>query len=900
MSTRHLDALLRPSAVALIGASGRPGSVGAQVLRNLLGAGFEGAILPVNPTRSVVQGIVSYPGVDALPLVPDLAVIATPPDQVAATLDQLGARGTRAAVVLTAGFHADPGQSPSRAELLAAARRHGMRLVGPNCLGVLSSAAGVNASFAHLPALPGGLAFLTQSGAIVTSILDWAQARGVGFSHLVSLGDMIDVDFGDLLDHLAADPGTHAILLYIEAITDARKFLSAARAAARVKPLILVKAGRHAEGARAAASHTGALAGNDAVYDAVFRRVGALRVDTLEELFDAAELLATARRPRGPRVAILTNGGGIGVLATDALIAQGGELAQLAPETIAGLNARLPATWSHGNPVDIIGDAPGARYAAAAELLAADPNVDAVLALNCPTAIASSAEAAQALIECWGDRQQPMLITSWVGAASAEAARRRFAAAGIPSPATPEQAVRAFEYLIRYQRSQQLLTQAPPSVPELFAPDPQAARALLATALAEGRDWLTPPEVRALLTAYAIPTVAGRIAATPEAAGAIARELGGKVALKIVSAQIQHKSDVGGVVLDLSQPETVAAEAAAMVARVRELRPNARLDGFLVEPMVRRRDSWELILGATLDPQFGPVLLFGQGGTAVEVVRDQSLELPPLNLHLARALIDRTRIARLLRGYRDRPAADLDALALTLLKVAQLVADLAEVIELDINPLLADADGVLALDARVRIAPATTSGAARLAIRPYPRELEETLTLADGRQLLLRPILPEDEPALRRAFADLTPEQRQTHFSAALRTVAEIDAARFTQIDYDRDLALIVTTAGIPGQTPISGIARLLIDPNRERAEFAILLHPAISGQGLGGLLVARLIAQARGQGLAEIHGEVARDNHAMLRLAEKLGFAVQPLPESPELVRVCLALSDSATSTRP
>jgi len=891
MSTRHLDALLKPAAVALLGASGRPGSVGAQVLRNLLGTGFEGAILPVNPTRGVVQGIVTYPDVAALPLVPDLAVIATPPAAVATTLDQLGARGTRAAVILTAGFSDDPAQAVSRAALLAAAQRHDLRLVGPNCVGVLSSAAGLNASFAHLPALPGGLAFVTQSGAIVTSILDWAQVRGIGFSHLVSLGDMIDVDFGDLLDYLAADPGTHAILLYIEAISDARKFISAARAAARVKPLIVVKAGRHAEGARAAASHTGALAGNDAVYDAVFRRVGALRVDTLEELFDAAELLATGRRPRGPRVAILTNGGGIGVLATDALIAQGGTLAALTPETLQALDARLPATWSHGNPVDIVGDAPGSRYATAAEILAADPGVDAVLALNCPTAIASSEEAAQALIECWGERREPMLITSWVGAASAEAARRRFAAAGIPSPATPEQAVRAFEYLIRYQRSQELLTQVPPSVPESFAPDPVAAQRLLGEALAQGRDWLTPPEVKALLDAYGIPRVAGRVAATAEAAAEAALALGGKVALKIISAQIQHKSDVGGVVLDLSRPETVAAEAAAMAERVRELRPEAHLDGFLIEPMIDRRNAWELILGATVDPQFGPVLLFGQGGTAVEVVRDQSLELPPLNLTLARALIERTRVARLLHGFRDRPAADLDALALTLLKVAQLVVDLPQVVEIDINPLLADGEGVLAVDTRVRIAPATGSGAGRLAIRPYPRELEEALHLADGRELLLRPIRPEDEPALRRAFADLTPEQRRTHFSASLRTVAEIDAARFTQIDYDRDLALVVTVPGNPGRTPISGIVRILIGSDQERAEFAILLHPAIAGQGLGRRLLERIIAQARQRGLAELHGEVAPDNRAMRRLAAQLGFVERPEIGTPELIRVTLAL---------
>lgn len=893
MSTRNLDAFFRPDAIALIGASNEVGSVGERVLANMVGAGFTGAIMPVNPHRSVVRGIICYPDVAALPMVPDLAVIATPPAAVAGALAALGARGTRAAVVLTAGFSADPAAPLARQALIAAAEPHGLRLIGPNCLGILASGSALNASFAHLAALPGKLAFVTQSGAIVTSILDWAEAQGVGFSHLISLGDMLDVDFGDLLDYLAGDPGTEAILLYIEAVTDARKFISAARAAARVKPLIVVKAGRHAEGARAAASHTGALAGNDAVYDAVFRRIGALRVNTLEELFDAAAILATGHRPRGPRVAILTNGGGIGVLATDALIEQRGTLAELAPETVAALDGKLPATWSHGNPVDIVGDAPGSRYADAVTALAADPGIDAILALNCPTAIASSEEAARALIQAWGQRSEPMLVTSWVGAARAEPARRLFAAADIPSYATPEQAVRAFLYLIEYRRSQELLTQVPPSVPEEFAPDRARAQRLLAAALADGRAWLTPPEVKTLLAAYGIPTVGGSIAATPEAAAAAARALGGKVALKIVSAQIQHKSDVGGVVLDLSRPETVAAEAAAMLERVRALRPEAHIDGFVVEPMAARRESWELIVGATQDPQFGPVLLFGQGGTAVEVVRDQSLELPPLNMKLAQALIDRTRVARLLHGYRDRAPADLDALALTLLKVAQLITDHAEVLELDINPLLADARGVLALDARVRIAPSALAGPERLAIRPYPQELEETLTLADGREFLLRPIRPEDEPALRQAFATLTPTQVRQHFAAAAETLEQIDAARFTLIDYDRELALILTAPGSAGRTPVYGLVRLLVDADQEAAEFAIALHPDVTGQGLGHRLMQHSIAYARSRGLRELRGDVMRDNGAMRRLAANLGFVEEHPSTAPESVRVRLAIAD-------
>ena len=736
MTVRNLDRIFHPGSVAVLGASTEPGSIGQVLVRNLITGGFKGPVMPVNPRHQAVEGILTYKDAASLPVVPDLAVIATPPATVPGLIAELGQRGTRAAVVITAGF-GEGGKAEGerlRQAMLDAARPHLLRIVGPNCVGVMVPEIGLNASFAHISPKAGPIAFVAQSGAMLTAVLDWAAGRGIGFSHMVSVGDMTDVDFGDLLDYLALDGNTTAILLYVEAITHARKFMSAARAAARAKPVIVIKAGRHAEGAKAAHSHTGALAGADAVYDAAFRRAGMLRVYDLDELFDAVETLAYARTVRGNRLAIITNGGGIGVLATDSLIDYGGHLAELAPATIDKLNAVLPRTWSGGNPVDIIGDAPGTRYAAALEAVAADPGVDGILALNCPTAITSGIDAAEAVIAT-GVHKRRMVMTSWVGHLEAAPVRRRFAEAAIPTFETPNQAVRAFMHLADYRRNQEALMEAPPSLPELFTPDVAAARAVLAPALAEGRTVLTEPEAKAVLAAYGIPVARTLTATTPEAAAEAARQIAGPVALKILSPDITHKSDVGGVILDLETPAAVAEEARAMNQRIAKALPKARLAGFTVGEMVRRPGAHELIIGLGEDAQFGPVVLFGQGGTAVEVIGDRALTLPPLNLKLARDVINETRIARQLKGYRDRPPAALDDIALTLVKVAQLAADIGEVAELDINPLLADDQGVVALDARVALKPRAAGEAERrFAIRPYPRELEEDVSLRQGRR----------------------------------------------------------------------------------------------------------------------------------------------------------------------
>ncbi len=892
MSTRNLQYLFRPRSVAVIGASNTPNTVGAALMHNMLTSGYEGPVMPVNPRYEAVAGVLAYPDVASLPVAPELAIIATPAATVPRLIGELGERGTRAAIVISAGLGAiqdEQGGSLQQA-MLDAARPHLLRIVGPNCLGVLAPACGINASFAHVGALPGKVALVHQSGALCTALLDWAHGNGIGFSHFVTIGDAADVDFGDLLDYLGSDPDAQAILLYMESLRSARKFMSAARAAARNKPVLVVKAGRVAEGARAAASHTGALAGADDVFDAAFQRAGMLRVFDSAEMFDAVETLAHTARSRGERLAILTNGGGPGVIATDALVLGGGRMAELAPATIEALDKLLPATWSHANPVDIIGDADGERYARALDVLIDDAGVDAVLVLNAPTAVALGVECATGVARVAREKAKGgSVLTCWMGGHSAQQARRVLSQAGIPTYETPEAAVRAFMHLVRYRRNQQLLMETPPSVPDSFKPATEAARLVIEGALATGRGVLTETESKAVLSAYGVPTVETRIVTTPADAARVSAEIGLPVALKILSHDISHKSDVGGVVLDLETPEAVHEAARAMLERIERLRPDARLDGFTVQKMVRRPGAHELIVGATTDPVFGPVVLFGQGGTAVEVVGDRAVTLPPLNLKLAREVVERTRVARLLAGYRDRPPADIDGVCQTLIKISQLVTDIAEIVEIDVNPVLAHAHGVLALDARIAVAPASSSGAERLAIRPYPSELEETFMLGDE-VVLVRPIRPEDEPAHREFISALDPEDIRFRFFGQVRELPHTQLARFTQIDYDREMAFIVTSKDENGKPRTLGVVRTVTDPDNQAAEFAIIVASGLKRRGLGRFLLEKMIRYCRARGTREMVGEVLPDNERMLALTKRLGFRQHRLPGG-EAVQVRLDL---------
>jgi acetyltransferase len=895
MTVRNLEYLLKPSSIALIGASRRAKSIGAVVAKNLFNAGFDGPIMPVNPRERSIEGVLCYNSVDDLPIAPDLGIICTPPDTVPDLIDQLGRRGTKAAIVITAGFGELGAEGLAlQQKMLDAARPHLLRVSGPNCLGIMVPHRGINASFVHVNPLKGNIALIAQSGAVVTSIVDWATSHGIGFSHLISLGGMADVDFGDLLDYMAADTNTRAICLYVEAITHARKFMSAARAAARQKPVIVIKAGRTDEAAKAASSHTGALAGADDVYDAAFKRAGMLRVVELDELFDAVETLAMGVPITGDRLAILTNGGGIGVMATDTLISEGGQLAGINEQMIEKLNTVLPPTWSKGNPVDIIGDAPGKRYSDALAMLLEDKNNDAILVLNCPTAVADSTEAAQAVVDTLKGKRHPVL-TSWLGEGGAQDARRLFAQNRIPTYETPGKAVRAFMHIVQYRKNQEMLMETPPSVPEQFQVDYAAARAMIQEALADGRGWLTEFEAKQVLKAYGIPVVETLKARTPDEAAECARRLGKVVALKILSPDIIHKSDVGGVDLRIKTPEEVRARAYAMLERIRKLRPDAQIDGFTVQEMASNTDAHELIIGVHEDELFGPVILFGAGGTAVEVLKDSALGLPPLNMNLAKEMMSQTRIWNLMQGYRDHPPANINATALSLIKVSQLITDFAEIAELDINPLLVDEAGVLALDARIRVAPPKLASTRRLAIRPYPKRLEKHVRLNDQTDYHIRPVRPEDEPAMIRMFERMTMEDIRLRFFAPIKRMSHQMAAKMTQIDYDREMALVAMAPGPDGTEEMYGVVRIAADPDNEKAEYAVMVRSDMKGKGLGYVLMSEIISYARERSLAEVYGEVLRENTTMLQMCKGLGFTRRENMDEPGVVEVAIKLRNGA-----
>jgi acetyltransferase len=902
MSTYRLEKLFAPQAVALIGASPRDGSLGRTVLRNLRDAQFPGRIDLVNPHHAEIDGIRCVARIEELASAPDLAVIASPPASVPGVVAAAAAKGIAAAIIITAGLGHGPGSLAESARIEA--RRFGLRLVGPNCLGVLAPHARLNASFAARMAAPGDLALLSQSGAVAAGLVEWAARRNVGLSAVVSMGDQIDVDFGDCLDYFASDRVTRAILLYIESIADARKFMSAARAAARTKPVVVIKSGRHAQGARAAATHTGALAGSDAVYDAAFRRAGLLRVLDLDELFAAAETLGRQKPFAGARLAVLTNGGGVGVLAVDRLMDFGGRLAGLSQPAFAALDRVLPPTWSKANPVDIIGDANAARYAHALEVLLGDPDNDAVLVLNVPTALASAGDAADAVVATVARHRAEALPSKpvfavWLG--EDERSARGFDKAAIPHFATEAEAVRGFMHLVRYREAQEDLMETPDSIPTEFVPDGAGAQAVVAEAIGNGQTWLDPVQVNAVLRAYDIPAAPVTLARDPEQAAAAARPIldeGGTVAVKILSPDIVHKSDVGGVKLDLTSADAVRRAAADILTRARQLRPDARITGVTVQAMVRRAKARELIAGLADDPTFGPVVVFGRGGIAVEVTDDKALALPPLDLKLAGDLIARTRVSRMLNAYRDVPAADVRAVALVLVKIAQLAADLPEIRELDVNPILADASGVIAVDARIAIAPVAVSGRKggghpRFAIRPYPKEWEREVTLAGGRAVFIRPVRPEDEGLVRTFLDQVTPEDLRLRFFAPIRAFTHAFIARLIQIDYARAIAFTAIDAAT---REMIGAVRLHADANRETGEFGILVRSDLKGVGIGWELMRMMIEWARAEGLRVIEGQVLREITYMLYMCCRFGFVIRLDPHDADIRLVTLAIDGPAT----
>jgi acetyltransferase len=862
--------------VALVGATERQGALGDIVFRNLAAGGLRGGLFPVNPKHASVHGQRAYSRLDRLPERPDVAVIATPGRTVPGIIDEAGALGIKAAIVLSSGFaEAGPAGIALQDEMLAAARRHGVRILGPNCLGAMRTDTGLNATFARKPARPGNLAVVSQSGAICGALLDWADRAGVGFTTVVSLGAAADVDFGEVLDFLMADPATQGVLLYVEGIRDARRYLSALRAAARVKPVIALKVSRYATGARAATSHTGAHAGADAVFDAALRRAGTVRVKTYTQLFDAARAVASTPQPQGERLAILTNGGGPGVVAADSAAENGVPLATLSRETISLLDEKLPPQWSHGNPVDIVGDATPERFATAAAALLADPGVDALLAMYSPVAATAPEAAARAVAQAVGSSKKPVL-TAWLGDIDATERNGALGSRGIANFQTPESAVEAFSFLCAYRRNQAQLMEVPTArAADEPRPDFAKAAGIRDAVLAQGRRLLTQDQSKELLAAFGLPVPKSIVAATRSAAVAAANEIGYPVVLKIQSADITHKSDVGGVRLSLQNADMVASAFDDTMRHVRALRPGARIDGVVLQPMLRYAHTREVLVGAATDPVFGPVVVFGAGGVAVDAVRDTALALPPLNAALARELMSRTRVHRLLAGYRDVPPADFEALARILCGVSRMLCALPWVKELDLNPVLAHPGGAVIADARVvlhgpqdRKLPAQGRRYPHLAIHPYPTELEGEIALKDGTRLPVRPMRPEDVELELAFFRGLSERSRYQRFMQQLSELPPRLLARFTQLDYDRELALVVLHEG-----RFVSVGRYAPNPDGTTAEFALTVADEWQGKGIGRVLLERLCTSAREAGYAALYGNILADNHDMLHLAAHLGF---------------------------
>ncbi|MEI9928115.1 MAG: bifunctional acetate--CoA ligase family protein/GNAT family N-acetyltransferase [Sphingomonas sp.] len=873
MTVRNLEGLFHPRSVAVIGGSSRPGSLGELVLSNILDGGFEGAVFAVNPRRVEREGAEWVDSIAALPEAPDLAVIVTPAHTVAGIVRALGARGTRAAVVISAGLDAGAKQ-----ELLDAAKPYLLRIVGPNCLGALLPQAKLNASFAPRKAAPGRVAFVSQSGALVTAMLDWAADRHVGFSGIVSVGDMADVDLGDLIDMFAADPRTDAILLYVEAVTNPAKFMSAARAASRVKPVIAIKAGKSAASGKAAMSHTGALVGAYDVYEAAFRRAGIILVDSLTELFDAAQVLCRHRSAPGERLAIVTNGGGAGVLAADALLKTGGRLAALAPETIAALDPYLPSEWSRANPIDVIGDAHADRFARAARAALDDADVDALLVMHCPTAVETGTDIARGLVAALPAPSVKPVIACWMGPRNADAARALFDAAGIPLFDNLDDAIAGFGYLLQAREGQRALMRAPASV-TVAATDRARAREIIAAARAGGRTMLDALESKTLAAAYGVPVVQAKRALTAAAVADACAGMPAPYAVKLISPQFAHKSDVGGVSLGIATAAAAVAAAEAMAERLAREHPEATIAGFEIEPMIERPGAQEVIVGIAEDATFGPVLAFGAGGKAVELLHDRALGLPPLDDALARDMIDRTRIARLLAGYRDVPAADVAGVVGVLNALSAIAVDLPDVIELDINPLLVDAKGVIALDARIRISEAARES--RLVIRPVPMEWAADLATRSGLTIHVRPVRPDDEEALGDFFRHVSAEDRRFRFLTALGEVGHERLVAMTQIDYRRTMHFLAfDRAGT-----LIASAMLAADPDRVRAELAVSVRSDFKNRGVSWTLVQHVLRFAAAEGIQSVESIESRDNHAALALEREAGFTIAAGSDPAEVI---------------
>jgi acetyltransferase len=877
-SNHPLQSIFAPRTVAVVGATEHAGSVGRTILWNLISNPFGGTVYPINPKRSNVLGIKAYPNLAALPEPADLAVIVTPAPTVPGIIRECVETGVKGAIIISAGFK-ESGPEGARLEqqVLEEARKGKLRIIGPNCLGVMNPMSGLNATFAATMARPGNVGFISQSGALCTAVLDWSLRENVGFSAFVSIGAMADVGWGDLIDYLGDDPQTKSIIIYMETIGDARSFLSAAREVALTKPILVIKAGRTQQAAKAAASHTGSLTGSQEVFEAALRRSGVLCVNNISELFYMSEVLSKQPRPRGPRLTILTNAGGPGVLATDTLVLGGGELANLSEETVNALNEFLPRHWSHNNPVDILGDAPPERYAKALEVCAKDPNSDGLLVIVTPQAMTDPTMTAEQLKRYATSTGKPILA-SFMGGAEMSAGNAILNQAGIPTFSYPDTAAQLFNYMWLYNYNLRGLYETPILPPEA-SQDATSVTALIETARNSGRTLLTEAESKQVLAAYGIPTVETRIAHSEEDALREAEAIGYPVVLKLFSETISHKTDVGGVKLNLRDASQVRQAFREIQSSVSEKVGPDHFMGVTVQPMIST-DGYELIVGSSLDPQFGPVLLFGSGGQLVEVYRDQTLALPPLNSTLARLMMERTKIIKALKGVRGRPAVDLVALEQLLVRFSQLVLEQRWIKELDINPLIASADRLLALDARVVLhGPEITSKdqLPKAAIRPYPTKYVEHTTLKTGQPILIRPIRPEDEPLMvkfHQTLSDQSVYYRYLHMLNLSQRVAHERLTRICFIDYAREMALVAEyTDPETGEKHIIGVGRLSKLHGTNEAEFAVLISDKFQREGLGTALLKRLIQVGRDEKLERIIGDILPENRGMQEVSKRLGF---------------------------
>jgi acetyltransferase len=885
-----LDVFFSPKSVAVVGATENPGSVGRTILWNLMSTPFGGTVYPVNPKRSQVLGIHAYPNVAAIPQPIDLAVIVTPASTVPAIIADCANSGVKGVVIISAGFR-ETGAAGIELEsqVLAQARGANMRIIGPNCLGVMAPGSGLNATFAGAMALAGSVGFLSQSGALCTAILDWSLREMVGFSAFFSLGSMLDVGWGDLIYHLGDDPQTKSIVIYMESIGDARSFLSAAREVALSKPIIIIKPGRTEAAAKAAASHTGSLSGSDDVLAAAFERSGVLRVYTIADVFYMAEVLSKQPRPAGPRLTIVTNAGGPGVLATDSLITGGGELAKLAPDTVEALDAHMPSHWSHGNPVDILGDADAQRYAKAVEIASKDPSSDGLLVILTPQAMTDPAATAQALTS-YAKTGKP-IIASWMGGRDVAAGEAILNNANIPTFPYPDTAARAFNYMWRYSYNLRALYETPTFAGSAKAGSIEAAAKIIESVRDTGRELLTEVESKKVLEAYDIPTVRTEIARTEDAAILRANEIGYPVVLKLYSETITHKTDVGGVRLNL-RDEAAVREAFRLI---KSAVPPDKFQGVTVQPMIRI-EGYELILGSSIDPQFGPVLLFGSGGQLVEVYKDRALALPPLTTTLARRMIEKTKIYQALQGVRGRKPVDRTVLEALVVKFSQLVVELPLIKEIDINPLLASGDGVIALDARIVLQPASIEPEhlPKPAIRPYPLQYSGDFVMRNGEVCFIRPIRPEDEPLMTGFHRTLSDRSVYMRFFQMLNLDQRIAHERLTRIcfiDYDRQIALVAQRDDLEtGEQQIIGVSRLIKTRVEGEAEIAVIVSDSHQAQGLGYELIRRLVEFARVEGLKKLTATVLPENTRMRRIFEELGFSMS-VDSSEQVVEATLTL---------